>query len=397
MTLAEPNRWREVALLAGAKAARGAAANLWQLVDELCCDESGDAEIEVTKLLGAQIAARALVETADLSRLSPANQRKLTRVQRWLLKLLCDERLPTTERALAGDNLAVLGDPRFSTEYWHLPDQPLLGFIEIPAGPFTMGSDPKRDEQASHIELPQHRVDLPSYYLARWPVTVAQFAAFVRDSGHKPANPDCLNDIANHPVVYVTWHEAMAYCHWLGKQLRPVAHQRLATEELLSEPERRFWQGLADGSLGVGLPSEVEWEKAARGIDGWIYPWGDLPDPQKANISKTGLDTTTAVGCFSGGTSIYGCEEMAGNVWEWTRSLWGEDWRTPTFNYPYNPSDGREDFNASDEIRRVLRGGAFRDSARDARCAARGHGNRGSRGGIDGGIRVVASPFFSDR
>ena len=337
---AEPNRWREVALLAGAKAARGAAASLWQLVDALCFRDPTDPDVEPADTWGAQIAAQALIETANLAKIGPAHQRKLARVRHWLVKLMRDQRLPATERALAGDNLAALGDPRFDAGHGYLPDEPLLGFIEIPAGDFKMGDD-------------LHRVSLPHYYLARWPVTVAQFAAFVRDSGHEPRDPDCLKGIANHPVVYVTWRDAMAYGRWLNEQLRELARERLATANPLSESERRFWQGLADGALGVGLPSEAEWEKAARGGDGRIYPWGNEPDPEKANYVDTGLGGTSAVGCFPGGASLYGCEELSGNVWEWTRSLYADD--------PYPPEgpqrQARE--NPAAEGRRVLRGGAF--------------------------------------
>lgn len=377
LTRAEPNRWREVALLAGAKAARGAAAGLWQLVDALCFREPTDPAVEPADTWGTQIAAQALIETANLAKIGPANQRKLARVQLSLVKLMRDERLPATERALAGDNLAALGDPRFDAGHWHLPAEPLFGFIEIPAGSF------KRGDMLDQVSL-------PGYYVARWPVTVAQYAAFVRDSGYEPRNPDCLKGVANHPVVRVDWHEAIAYCRWLNQQFQELAHARPATANSLPESECRFWQGLADGLLGIGLPSEAEWEKAARGEDGRIYPSGDQADPNKANYGDTGLGTTSAVGCFPSGSSPYGCEEMSGNVWEWTRSL--------VRDYPYPPEvterQGRADTAAS--RRRVLRGGAFYNDARDARCAARNCSVPVFRYDLSG-FRVVVSPFFSDR
>ena len=390
LTRAEPNRWREVALLAGAKTARGTPANLWQLVDALCFRDPTDSPVEPADAWGAQIAAQALFETANLAKVSPANQCKLARVQGWLVKLLRDERLPATERALAGDNLARLGDPRFDAGHWHLPAEALFGFIEIPAGPFMMGSDKQRDGQAFDDEFPQHEVNLPGFYLAHWPVTVAQFAAFVRASGHEPTDPGCLKGVANHPVVYVTWHEAMAYSRWLNEKLRELARERLATAKPLPESERRFWQGLADSFLGVGLPSEAEWEKAARGDDGRIYPWGDQPDRHLANYVETGLGTTNTVGCFPGGASPYGCEEMSGNVWEWTRSLSG--------GYPY-PPEGAERQAREDTVstgRRVLRGGAFLYFSGVARCADHDNDELGFRN-VSLGFRVVVSPLvFSD-
>jgi formylglycine-generating enzyme required for sulfatase activity len=118
------------------------------------------------------------------------------------------------------------------------------------------------------------------------------------------------------------------------------------------------------------LPSEAEWEKVARGTDGQRYPWGADPDPDKANYAETGIRTTTPVGCFPGGVSPYGIEEMSGNVLEWTRSLWGESIEKPTFRYPYNPHDGREDLQAAAAVRRVLRGGAFWSGPQGVRCAS---------------------------
>jgi formylglycine-generating enzyme required for sulfatase activity len=367
----DPNRWREVALLAGAKAARGTASAVWSLVDALCYRtlSAGDAQPE-PDAWGARLAGQALVESADLEVVSERNRPKVARVAAHLVRVLREGKLPAVERAAAGRSLAKLGDPRFRAAAWYLPDEPLLGFVEIPEGPFLMGEG---DEQ--------HELTLPAYYIARYPVTVAQFRAFVNASGHQPGDPDSLRGAANHPVVWVSWHDALAYCTWLTETLRRWEGTPAPLMMLLRE----------EGWL-VTLPSEAEWEKAARGTDGRRYPWGEEPDPERANYDETGIGTTSAVGAFQDGASPYGVEELSGNVWKWTRSLWGKDFSDPEFTYPYDPEDGRENLEAGNEVLRVLRGGAFFDSPSGVRCAAR-DGYFPNYRDLTFGFRVVVSSF----
>jgi formylglycine-generating enzyme required for sulfatase activity len=277
------------------------------------------------------------------------------------VRLLEGGQIQPRERAEAGDVLGKLGDPRFNPDHWHLPRDDMFGFVHIPAGPFLMGSDPEKDSDARDNEQPQHEVALPDYYLARYPVTVAQYRAFANASGYDKFDKDALEEPPNRPVRYVSWHDALAYAQWLGQELSAASRQWAAKDDL-GEVEQAFWQGLAEGDLGVTLPSEAEWEKAARGDeDGRIYPWGDQADPNCANYSATGIGTTSAVGSFPDGASPYGLLDLSGNVWEWTRSLKQE--------YSYKPGDGREELETGGS--RVLRGGAVNNNTRRLRCASR--------------------------
>lgn len=260
-----------------------------------------------------QAIAQALVETdfAEHVRKERINEpgrfpTTYERIQKWLIAAVRSAHtLAAGERAACGDTLARLGDPRFRPEAWYLPDEPLLGFVEILDGPFLMGSNRKRDSEAYDNELKQHKVTLPTYYIARYPVIVAQFQSFVSKSGYKPEDPKSLEGLANHPVVNVTWYDALAYCKWLTEQLRGWEG---TPEPLASMLNKQGWC--------VTLPSEAEWEKAARGSDGRIYPWDGALDANRANYYDTGILAASAVGCFPGGASPFGCEEMSGNVWE---------------------------------------------------------------------------------
>lgn len=359
----DPDRWRETALLAAARAAETPFA-LWALVDRLCPEGARQTRGDGSEAAwAALVAGQALAECGDAAHFELEKPR-VARVACGLLAVMRASPLPALERARAGDLLGQLGDPRFSAESFYLPsgpDEPLWGFVEVPEGAFWMGSDKGRDPAAIDRETPQHEVPLGRYFMARYPVTVAQFRAFVEDSGHTPADPDCLRGRSHHPVVWVQWEEAMAYAKWLTRKLResPRTPEPIATLLRTGDEQGRRWQ--------VRLPDEAEWEKAARGKDGRIYPWGDEAAPERANHDETGLGRTSAVGCFPRGKGPYGLEEASGNVWEWTCTP------APNYQFPKYPWKGAARQAVSDDVgtRRVVRGGAFSHRARRARCAIR--------------------------
>jgi len=219
--------------------------------------------------------------------------------------------------------------------------------ILIPAGEFIMGSDPRGAEFAPADEQPRHTLSLPAYYLAKTPVTNRQYLDFVQATGYQPpaywAGGTFPEGQPDYPVVGVSWYDALAYCRWLASVT----------------------------GKSYTLPSEAEWEKAARGTDGRLYPWGNFWDGKRCNTRENRRDATTPVTAYPLGASPYGILDMAGNVWEWTRSLWGDGEIEPQYKYPYDPTDGRENPEAGTNIRRVLRGGSFNYTRDTARCACR--------------------------
>lgn len=200
--------------------------------------------------------------------------------------------------------------------------------ILVPAGSFKMGSrqqDGKVGMQVGVDELPQHDVTLPAFWIDRTEVTAKAYKVFLDATGRKPpgdprfpeiypwaAEGGVPKEFENHPVIYVTWHDAAAYCKWAGKR----------------------------------LPTEAEWEKAARGTDGRIWPWGNMFDRNKANIREFEAAGTLPVGSFPAGASPYGVQDMAGNVAEWTAD-WYEAYPGSTLK--------RKAFG----INKVVRGGAW--------------------------------------
>lgn len=200
--------------------------------------------------------------------------------------------------------------------------------VLVPVGEFWMGSE---DSDAYADEKPRRRVYLDAFYIDKYEVTNALYQRFIEVTGR--AAPKYWNDISlnqsNQPVVGVTWDDANAYCEWAGKR----------------------------------LPTEAEWEKAARGMDGRKYPWGNQWDSNRANSNESKVRRTVPVGSYPNGVSAYGVHDMAGNVWEWVADWYDRDYyqRAPDRNLK-GPDSGQM---------RVLRGGWWDSRPRNLRASSR--------------------------
>ncbi len=313
-----------------------------------------------------------------------------------LAALLIDPDIKTTNplRAAAGLSLGRLGDPRKDVDC----DIPTT--VRIEAGPFIMGSKKgegqDEDPLAYEDEAPRHEVALPAYKIGKYPVTVAQYRRFVDAGGYDPKKhkdywqggglkwleesgqtaPQYWDDpqwtVDNHPVVGVTWYEAVAYCAWLtavGKEMTPRRG-----------PFR--------------LPDEAMWEKAARWTDGRRWPWGNERDASRLNAEDT-IGRTSAVGIFPAGKSPYDVFDCAGNVLEWCS---GPGYNEDEAKYPLPPRSYEEDLNLAAGTR-ALRGGSWLLNDRYSRAAYRLYLNPDDRY-ISVGFRVaellsVSSPEIS--
>ncbi|MDL1909835.1 formylglycine-generating enzyme family protein [Chloroflexi bacterium CFX6] len=251
-------------------------------------------------------------------------------------------------------------NPKLNAEGWeivpravHTIKMPVM--IEIPAGEFLMGTSDENitllqlkesdwayewsDNDLFIAEQPQHLVSLPSFEIAKYPVTNAEYQVFISDVAHRlPRSwtgftfPEGYD---NHPVAGVSKTDAEAYIEWLNRKT----------------------------GMNYGLPTEAEWERAARGSDGRIYPWGNTFDPWRCNTAESVKKGTTPIDFYSsGGDSPCGAVDMVGNVWEWTRS--------PFLQYPCVPDAGEVEIKKAGG-RYVIRGGAWYYSRKLARCAAR--------------------------
>lgn len=213
----------------------------------------------------------------------------------------------------------------------------------IPAGSAKFGSDPGRDSMAQREELPGFSLFIPAYQIQRVEISRAHWLVYCVNTGHALPPGESVAAMrrrGDFPVVGVSWYEAVEFTEWL------------------TEASRAY--GVLSGKESLKLPTEIQWEKAARGTRGRLYPWGRLADPTRANYRDSSIGRVVDSHAFSPrGHSPFGVADMAGNVWEWTRSLWGPRSDIPRFKYPYDASDGRENEAAPEDIRRVIRGGAY--------------------------------------
>ena len=195
-----------------------------------------------------------------------------------------------------------------------------------------------------------------------------------------PAKAGGAFDLPNHPVVYITWYEAVAFCQWVTEQGK-TSDLSWAIDNL---HDSRLKSAIAKGTFMVRLPTEAEWEKAARGTDGRIYPWAGELTPQHANYDEARIGSTSAVGAFPLGISPCGALDMIGNVWEWCGTKWVEDYK----DYDRGVEE-REDPEGMEGG--WCRGGSWGGDAGDARCASR-FGGVPDGAFDDIGFRVVLSP-----
>jgi formylglycine-generating enzyme required for sulfatase activity len=272
-----------------------------------------------------------------------------------LVSLVARQALPPAERLELGDLLSTLGDPRAGTVQLDEQGRPAICWqkIPVPDGSYRIGSD-EADEEASEFEKPPIEVPLNDFQIGRFPVTNAQFKRFIDDGGYRDPRwwPGAAGDWwrvekpdaprywghrrlsrPNRPVVGVSWYEARAFCLWLGERL-----------------EQR-----------IELPTEAQWERAARGPDRLNWPWDNEWRDDRCNSAEAGVGEPCAVGLFPDGAGVEGVMDMAGNVWEWTLSRWCDDYNVVSNDW--NDPTGT--------VRRVLRGGAFSLNRQGVRAAYR--------------------------
>jgi len=359
-------KWRStLTFLLGALAVRPYRSPEWGIkLLETLIGELDRAAVKANPALAVLLAEALGIAQAKGFQIPPATRNQFQQI---CLAAIADE-IAIDARIRLGERLGTLGDPRLDMTapgYW----------IEIAGGRFAMGAqsedsqgqnyDPDADSYSFVKESPPHRVRLGPYRIARFPVTVAQYFAFEEAGGYGQERWWAAGGFGvssglgrgqeqarfpNRPVVYVTWHEAMAYCAWLRARLGGPG-------------------GVVPEGWEIRLPTEAEWEYAARGPEGRRYAWGDR-EPSEALANFGGkVGAPTPVGLYPAGATPQGVLDLTGNVWEWCLDPYDEEYyaacaRQGEVQDPTGPS-------AALGVSRVLRGGAWFGVSRFLRASCR--------------------------
>lgn len=383
----DPDCWREVVVLLGGMKSLEEPGPVWEFLEALV-EEPGDMDSRKEQVWGLRLAAEILTESLNRENLNRKQSKTFKEIQQALPEILGSTFLVARERAAVGDYLAEIGDPR--SEVMMVGTMP---FCYVPAGLFIMGEG---------VEQREYGLDY-GYWISQNPVTVAQFAEYVATTAVALALVYArgLCAPANSPIVNVSQREAVKFCDWLTKLWKDFG-------------------GLREG-WRVMLPNEPEWEKAARGgykhIDSPLicsmaddlfdqatteavrlienkakyrnYPWGYDSKPERANYGmKIGRVTTGEV--FPSGASPYGCHDLSGNIWEWTRSEYRGN--------PY-PKIGTEEYRERERRNSnfcVLRGGGFSVREDQLKSTYRG-ASAPAFYDHSIGFRVVISPAYCEK
>lgn len=359
----EPQAWREPCLMLGDVLQRkGGPDSGWALLEALLApaDQVATLEDDDPRVWSVWLAAR-LVQQLPLSPpLSRYRQQCVDELRAWLSAIVSRPKgLQPIERCDLGLTLGTLGDPRIGVGLRaYLPD---VAWCLIPGGEQDLGLSETQREKVSQAEwsrgwtfgrdTPRSRVVLPSFRIAKYPITIAQYQVFVDGGGYTTDEywsaegrvwrtafavaavaKQQWGDQGNLPITDVSWHEACAFCSWLSE----------ATDSV------------------VRLPRSEEWERAARGCDGRVFPWGDAFDARLVNCGETGIARVAPVGLFPPINGPWGADtpwEMSGNVWEWCAD------EPPASDYIADSADGLAANSAEDrpsgERMRQTRGGCF--------------------------------------
>lgn len=393
------------------------------------------------------VAGRAARLPTVRPKLSPAFLDEL----RWaLVGRSRDREADLRARIDAGLALGWLGDPRFERRVGAYGEYLVPPMVAIPDGEYPIGEDePIGNELGTRrAHMPRHKVAIRAYRIGRYPVTNGEFACFLVAGGYEEeqwwdsaAGRDWrlgIGTVAGTHNMVKTWVARYREQPWRmdalleegtwDEKLYERGQQRVRMSEAELEahlhelyPEQRYtepryWRDgrfnnpsqpvvgvcwyearaycawlAAQVGEGFRLPTEVEREAATRGRGGRNYAYGDMFDPLRANSIETRLKRTSPVGVFVEGDTPEGVSDLAGNVYEWTSSLFGADEDVPQYAYPYRAEDGREDVEATADVLRVSQGGSWYDDYASSRAACRG-GGRPSYGDFGSGVRIVGPP-----